>query len=218
MDQQKNQLRMLIPIADGIVKLLGKEFGVTIHEFSTSTPESSIIHVAGNVTNRRQGDSETMIVPKNLRTYPDSVLDLVGCKTITKDGRILKSNTIYIRNDTKKIIGCFCIKYDITEHLNYKSYLEQITTVQDSFRNDDESQELSAPDVTEIVDKLINQVINSMLIPDGSISKEDKMKVVYELDTKKIFLVKGAVDRVASVLGVSRYTIYNYLEQQRVKR
>lgn len=218
MGENNTELVKLIPIAEGIVKLLGKEFEVSIHEFSSSTPESSIIHVAGNVTNRRQGKPETMIVPKDLRTYPDSVLDLVGCKTITKDGRILKSNTIYMRNDRNKIIGCFCIKYDITEQLNYKNYLEQITTIQGSFQNAVDSQEFSAPDVIEIVDTLIDQVISSMSIPDGSISKEDKIRVVYELDSKKIFLVKGAVDRVASVLGVSRYTIYNYLEQRRVKR
>lgn len=120
-----------------------------------------------------------------------------------------------MRNDNRKIIGCFCIKCDITEQVNYKSYLEQITTVQSSFQNNDDSHEFFAPDVLEIVDTLIDQVISSMSIPDGSISKEDKMRVVYELDSKKIFLVKGAVDRVASVLGVSRYTIYNYLEQQR---
>lgn len=218
MGERNTELTKLIPIADGIVKLLGKYLEVIIHEFSSSTPESSIIHVAGNVTNRDKRDSETIIIPKNLRTYPDSVLDLVESKTITKEGRILKSKTIYIRNDRNKIIGCFCIKYDITEQLNYKSYLEQITSSQDSFQNADESQEFSAPDVIEIVDTLIDQVISSMSIPDGSISKEDKMKVVYELDSKKIFLVKGVVDRVASVLGVSRYTIYNYLEQQRVKR
>ena len=218
MDKNNADLRKLIPIAAGIVKLLGKDLEVSIHEFSKSTPESSIIHVEGKVTNRRQGNPETMIIPKNLRTYPDSVLDLVGFKTITKDGRILKSNKIYIRNDRNDIIGCFCIKCDITEQLNYKNYLEQTTTVQDSFHNPDDSQEFSDPDVIAIVDTLIEKVISSMVITDGTISKEDKMRVVNALDLKKIFLVKGAVDRVAIVLGVSRYTIYNYLEQHRVNR
>jgi len=38
------------------------------------------------------------------------------------------------------------------------------------------------------------------------------------LDKKGVFLVKGSVEQVASVLGVSRYTIYNYLEETRFKQ
>lgn len=67
MGEKNTELMKLIPIADGIVKLLGKDFEVSIHEFSISTPESTIIHAAGNVTNRH-GNPETMIIPKNLRT------------------------------------------------------------------------------------------------------------------------------------------------------
>ncbi|WP_082210491.1 helix-turn-helix domain-containing protein [Desulforamulus hydrothermalis] len=33
------------------------------------------------------------------------------------------------------------------------------------------------------------------------------------MDKNKVFSIKGAVDVVARELGVSRYTIYNYLDE-----
>ena len=46
-------------------------------------------------------------------------------------------------------------------------------------------------------------------------TKEEKVKVVEMLDDRGIFLVKGAVDVVALALAVSKYTVYNYLEEAR---
>ncbi|MDD2481760.1 MAG: helix-turn-helix domain-containing protein, partial [Lutispora sp.] len=39
------------------------------------------------------------------------------------------------------------------------------------------------------------------------------MNIVETLEDKGVFLIKGAVDYVAKVLCVSRYTIYNYLDE-----
>ncbi|MDW7740610.1 MAG: helix-turn-helix domain-containing protein [Bacillota bacterium] len=49
-------------------------------------------------------------------------------------------------------------------------------------------------------------------------TKEDKIKIVSLLDDRGVFLVKGAVEQVAKDLVVSKYTIYNYLEEARVAK
>ena len=38
------------------------------------------------------------------------------------------------------------------------------------------------------------------------------------MDEKGIFLVKGAMDKVASMMGVSKVTIYSYLDEVKGKR
>ena len=48
-------------------------------------------------------------------------------KTVTKDGKILRSSSTFIRNDQEEIIGCFCINYDITEFLQCNRMLEEFT-------------------------------------------------------------------------------------------
>ena len=42
-----------------------------------------------------------------------------------------------------------------------------------------------------------------------------RLNVIAFMDSKGLFLVKGAVDRVAEKLGISRVTVYSYLEEVR---
>ena len=45
--------------------------------------------------------------------------------------------------------------------------------------------------------------------------KEDKLAIVESLENKGIFDVKGSVEYVADRLGVTNFTIYNYLKEVR---
>lgn len=38
------------------------------------------------------------------------------------------------------------------------------------------------------------------------------------MDQRGVFLVKGAIDRVAEKLGISKVTVYSYLDEVRGKR
>ncbi|SFG97904.1 Predicted transcriptional regulator YheO, contains PAS and DNA-binding HTH domains [Desulfotomaculum arcticum] len=207
-------LKTLFPIADSIAESFGKFCEVVIHDLRK--PEASILHIAGDITRRSVGAPVTNIVLENLRKYGNRCPDLIGYKTVTKDGIIMKSSTIYIRNKNV-IIGALCINIDITLFLNFNMLMEQFI----SFNNQDalcENNELFVSDVTEILDTLIEQEIKSIGLPVLSMQREDKIKIVSALDLKGVFLIKGAVDKVASVLGVSRYTIYNYIDQDRSNR
>jgi len=41
--------------------------------------------------------------------------------------------------------------------------------------------------------------------------KDEKLETVRYLQKRGVFLVKGTIEKVANLLNVSRYTIYNYL-------
>lgn len=43
--------------------------------------------------------------------------------------------------------------------------------------------------------------------------KEDKVEVIRYLQKRGVFLIKGAIEKVAKRLNVSRYTLYNYLSE-----
>ena len=45
------------------------------------------------------------------------------------------------------------------------------------------------------------------------LTKEDKVAVVRYLDEKGAFLIKKSAERVADFLGISRFTVYNYLNE-----
>ena len=46
-----------------------------------------------------------------------------------------------------------------------------------------------------------------------TLDKEDKVAVVRYLDNKGAFLIKKSAERVADFLGISRFTVYNYLNE-----
>jgi predicted transcriptional regulator YheO len=47
--------------------------------------------------------------------------------------------------------------------------------------------------------------------------REDTLEIVSFTYDENDFLIKGAIDQVAHELQVSRYTIYNYLEELKAK-
>ena len=46
-------------------------------------------------------------------------------------------------------------------------------------------------------------------------NKQAKVEAVRVMQERGLFIVKGGVEKAAAALGVTRYTIYNYLEQLR---
>lgn len=51
--------------------------------------------------------------------------------------------------------------------------------------------------------------------PLGHMSRTEKQQLVRFLDERGAFQLRKSVERVADMLGVSRFTIYNYLEAAR---
>jgi VWFA-related protein len=80
----------------------------------------------------------------------------------------------------------------------------------------DNSEESYGSTVNEMLSSIVNKTLESVGKPVAFISKEEKVSIVQLLDEKGVFLIKGAIDYVAKVLCVSRYTVYNYLDEIRV--
>lgn len=67
------------------------------------------------------------------------------------------------------------------------------------------------PGLHGALDRLLEQVEREMGAPLAELSREDKQEVVRRLDEQGAFTIRRAVEEVADTLGVSRFTIYNYL-------
>ncbi|QGP94038.1 Transcriptional regulator DauR [Neomoorella glycerini] len=213
-DQIHPALEAMKPVARGIAATFGKNCEVVLHDLSE--PSSSLIFKAGSVTNREIGAPVTNLVLEALQRYGDATKDLIGYLNRTKDGKVLKSSTIFIRDNSGKIIGCLCINFDLTEFQLAKNILEDFCQLKDlAEAGFERTQEQFARDINEVVDNVVENVLQELGKPVPVMTKEEKVKAVEMLDDRGIFLVKGAVDVVAQALAVSKYTIYNYLEEAR---
>ncbi len=67
------------------------------------------------------------------------------------------------------------------------------------------------PGLRGALDRLLAQVRRDVRVPLAELSREQKQEVVAHLDDQGAFQLRRAVDDVADALGVSRFTVYNYL-------
>ena len=70
---------------------------------------------------------------------------------------------------------------------------------------------LRLPGVHGTLDRMIGAVEAELGAPLGDLSREGKQRAVHLLDERGAFQLRKSVEEVADVLGVSRFTVYNYL-------
>ncbi len=67
------------------------------------------------------------------------------------------------------------------------------------------------PPLHGALDRLIGTAEREFGCPLAKLSREDKQRAVRMLDEQGAFTLRKAVEEVADALGVSRFTVYNYL-------
>ena len=65
------------------------------------------------------------------------------------------------------------------------------------------------------VPRMVDQIVGEMGADVENLGREEKQQVVRLLNERGAFLIRGAVEEVADLMGVSRITIYNYLNATR---
>ena len=67
----------------------------------------------------------------------------------------------------------------------------------------------------DALSRMIDDVERELGAPLAGLSREDKQAAVRMLDARGAFLLRKAVEDIANAMGVSRITIYNYLNAQK---
>ena len=65
------------------------------------------------------------------------------------------------------------------------------------------------------IPRMVHQIAGEIGGGLSTLSREEKQQVVRMLNERGAFLIRGAVEEVADLMGVSRITIYNYLNATR---
>jgi len=200
-------------VAAVAVQMLGQNCEVAIHDFS-KLPHS-LVHIEGKVTKRQVGAPITDLVIKRLRAEGDAVRDISSYRTVTREGRILKSSTTFIRDKSGTVIGAYCANFDITDHLNAVTLLNEF--VQTDMPASPEKKETFASSLDETIESLMAPVIKEIGKQPVTMSKEERIRLVQALEFQGGFMLRGAVDYLAKIMGVSKYTVYNYLKEIRAE-
>lgn len=199
-------------VAETIAGTLGSDCEVVLHDLRH--PSTSVVKVInGHVTNRCEGQGIRDLLGI-LRSPHFKSDQLVNYYTTNARGTSIKSSTAIIRDEGGEILAAICINWDLGPLRIARNFLDEIgRTVDIDGEEPDSDQQPS--NVTETLEQLIHNTIQENGRSASSLGRDDRLRIVQFLDARGAFLIKGALDRIAEALSVSRHSIYKYLEEVR---
>lgn len=206
---QGETLDLLKNLAHGIAAQFGSNCEVVVHDLTTENKESTVVYIEnGHVTNRKLGDGPSNVVLEALKKNPEDLKDHLDYMTKTTDGKILKSSTIYIRDEHRQVIGIFSINYDITGLLMVENSLHSLIGTKK-----EEEVESIPTNVNDLLDDLLEQSVRLVGKPVALMNKEDKIKALKFLNDAGALLITKASEKLTAYFGISKYTLYSYIDQ-----
>ncbi|WP_147532815.1 helix-turn-helix transcriptional regulator [Bacillus marasmi] len=201
-----------IRTADMLVTMFGSNCEVVVHDFKNL--KKSLIHIAGNVTGRKIGSPSTDLILSELKKNPADIEDIPNYKTQSQKGNMMKSSTVFLRDRKQSVIGALCINYDVTQMMLFSADMEQFLSFDSNHHMKSEN---FYSTVQDVIQDMVDQVLLKFKKAPATLSLDEKIECVGMLEEKGAFLIKGSTEYLASVLGVSKFTIYNYLNKIRAQ-
>jgi predicted transcriptional regulator YheO len=187
-----------IQIADLLGQMFPNVLEVVVHDFSDL--DRAIIHIVnGVVSGRTKGEAVSEL---NM---------LTNYTSRSFRGQQVKSSSLAIRDDEGRLIGAFCLHFDMSQFEQFQKFL-------DFFINSKVHSLVGINDFGEklAVDEEIKHEIDGWLLQRGrfatQLTYKEKQLLVGHLYKKGHFNKKGAVPMVANALQLTRQSIYNYIE------
>ena len=204
-------LVLLQQLADGFAAQFGPDCEIVIHDLTTKDLESSVIYIKnGHVSNRQVGDGPSKVVLETLHSDPKLLKDHLAYLTRTADGRILKSSTMYIRNEAGKVSYILAVNYDITNLLAVDRAIKSITDTEPAKENSQPEQIVH--NVNDLLDSLIAQSVASIGKPVALMTKDEKVSAIQFLNDAGAFLITKSGDKVSKYFNISKFTLYSYID------
>ena len=204
-----NELETLRQMARGLAAQFGSNCEVVVHEISERSTSHSVVAIEnGHVSGRKLGDGPSQVVLEQLGKDGRAPEDQLCYLTRTPDGKLLKSSSIYIRDESGRVCAIFCINFDISALAMAEQALAGITSADPA----GEDTPRITHNVNDLLDDLIEQSDRLIGKPVALMSKEDKVRAIHFLNEHGALLVTKSGDKIAKHFGISKYTLYSYLD------
>ncbi len=211
-----------IPVADLIAKTFGDDCEVVLHDFAE--PRHSVVYVAnGLVTGRQVGESFRHLIAKAVEAKEDED-GVIANYCFRENGKLIRSSSLLIRGGQRELVGALCVNVDMSKAEAAAKWLQGLLPAAEQSRMPQESAAAGSDagsarasrSMTELASELIDRIVAEE--PAGRLTRERRLELIRFMDSKDVFLVKGAIERVAERLGISKVTVYSDLDEVRGKR
>lgn len=206
------QKAFLKQIMDLMEQHLGYSCEIVLHDL-TGDYDKTIVDIRnGHITGRRVGDCGSNLGLEVLRgTVVDG--ERYNYITHTPDAKVLRSSSMYMRDDAGRVVGALCVNTDITQSVKYEQYLHEMNNM--NLERAAKSPEVFARDVRQLLEHLLEEGERLVGKSAADMNREDRVNFLSYLDKQGAFLITRSGERVCEFLGISKYTLYATLDKLR---
>src|SRR5262249_53052765 len=143
---------------------------------------------------------------------------LIGYRSETADGLVMRSSSIFFQAPSGRAVVCLCINSDIGDLKRAADLLQALTATNPGAgplldARPAAPAETFPTSLERLGEGILAEAVAGIGVPVDLMKKSHKIAVVKDLNTRGFFTLRGAVELAAQQLGVSRFTIYNYLNE-----
>ena len=205
------QLDFYKRLAHALALQFGSGCEVVVHDLEAADPSHSIVAIEnGHVTGRKLGDGPSHVVLEALHAGDAQIEDRLAYLTRTADGKVLKSSTVFIRDERGHAVGIFAVNFDITVLRAAQDTIGELIGTEPSESREPEPIVRS---VADLLDDLIEQSVELVGTPVALMTKEEKVRAIRYLNDTGAFLITKSGPKVCKFFGISKYTLYSYLDE-----
>lgn len=205
-------LRTLTALLEPLASAIPGDTEVVLHDLGLLP--NSIVAVAGTLTGREVGGPATN--PLLQAAESGTFVSTHGYLSRHSDGRELRSSTTILRDSHGVPVAALCINGDATSWRMIADLALSMLPAPPATAPSTEPPpdgEQFVRTVDELAQHLLTRAIHAQGVPTDLMHKRHKLAVVHDLKKQGFFTLREAAELAAEALGVSRFTIYNYLNE-----
>ena len=191
----------LIRFLEGLQKFLGENSEILIHDYRKGYDHTIVYALNPAVSGRAVGGSPKGGMITQLGKDIEPMKDSIQTFSNGPKDRFYKSFTTLIPDENGKIVGSVCVNLDVSDLLNAQRALGAFVQYPMTHHAYYMKQ----------AELLVGK-------PMGLMNKEEKIRALDYLDQKGVFKISKTSVLLCETLQVSKYTLYNYLEEARSGR
>ncbi|WPG41582.1 PAS domain-containing protein [Variovorax sp. EBFNA2] len=216
-------MSILRPVVDLMAQILPPNTELVLHDLTH--PDTSVIAIANGQVSGRTVGSPILSGPKDDQAFAvafattteasDEGHAMVGVyPTVSPAGTPLKSATVIFRSKSGVPLAALCANVDLQMLKLVHAWIGRAIDGPSNVTVNGGAHTETA-DMDTLMAEIIESAVQNLGKPVLLMTKDEKSKAVEEMLRRGLFIVKGSVPRAAKALGLSRYTVYNYLEEIR---
>jgi predicted transcriptional regulator YheO len=206
--EEERVFDLLSRLTKTLGELLGPMSEIVLHDLRQA--DNSIVAIANaQMTGRKVGDT---IEALGLHLFEGNHFeDMANYETRTESGRTLRSCSVFVKDRQGKPIGALCVNQDLSALLSLRNWIDAALHRDVTPGAEAVESRCAENQVESVLKDMIDEAIRSTGKMPEQFTREDKLRVISYLDARGAFLIRYSMEQVAALLGISKFSIYNYL-------